>query len=203
VKTVYYVLFRLMRLFDARRYRFMDQMYRAVLPAILGECGHNVHIHYPFHITGSRHAHIGNNVHISRGAFIRAEGGLVISDNVHIARNLVLYTINHNYAGTALPYDQTFIEKPVVIGKNVWIGINVTIVPGATIGEGAIIGAGSVVAGDVPPLSIVGSPPLKVLKYRDRDHYSKLEGIHAYGGADGYLYISENKPDESKQVKEN
>jgi acetyltransferase-like isoleucine patch superfamily enzyme len=70
-------------------------------------CGANVHIYYPFRIGGLKAMDIGNNVHINRGAFIRADGGLKIGDNVHIGPNLVIYTVNHNYKGGALPYDET------------------------------------------------------------------------------------------------
>jgi maltose O-acetyltransferase len=135
--------------------------------------------------------HVGNNVHINRRAFIRAEGGLNIGDNVHIASNVTIYTINHNYGGTAIPYDQSFINKAVVIEKNVWIGINVTIIPGVTIGEGAIIGAGSVVSRDVASLAIVGSEPFRVIKYRNQTHYVELDEAKLYGGVDGYLYGSD------------
>ena len=61
----------------------------------------------------------------------------------------------------AIPYDETFKYKDVVIGDFVWIGSNVTILPGTTIGEGAIIQAGAVVHGEIPPCAIVGGNPAK------------------------------------------
>ena len=88
-------------------------------------------------------------------------------------------------------YDET-IKKPVVIERNVWIGINVTIVPGVTIGEGAIVGAGSVVAKDIPSLAIVGSAPLRIIRYRDNDHYTRLDRARRYGGVNGELYHHED-----------
>lgn len=56
-------------------------------------------------------------------------------------------------------------DKPVVIEKDVWIGSRVTILMGVTVGRGSTIAAGAVVTKDVPPYSIVGGIPAKVLKF--------------------------------------
>lgn len=53
-----------------------------------------------------------------------------------------------------------------IVGNDVWIGYNVTILPGITIGDGAIIAANTTVTKDVPPYSIVGGNPSKVIKKR-------------------------------------
>jgi acetyltransferase-like isoleucine patch superfamily enzyme len=52
------------------------------------------------------------------------------------------------------------------IGNDVWIGYSALIMSGIRIGDGAIIAAGAVVTKDVPPYSIVGGVPAKVIKYR-------------------------------------
>lgn len=52
------------------------------------------------------------------------------------------------------------------IGNDVWIGADSKIMDGVTIGDGAVIAAGSVVTKDVPPYSIVGGVPAKIIKYR-------------------------------------
>jgi len=149
-------------------------------------CGEGVRIHGRFTVTAPERLHLGDNVHINTNAFLRAEGGLYIGDNVHISRNLVVYTMNHDYAGECLPYDHNHVPKPVRIDRNVWIGMNVVVTPGVTIGEGAIVGMGAVVAKDVEPLAIVGSAPQRVLKHRDPEHYAALEAAGRYGGMSGY-----------------
>lgn len=55
-------------------------------------------------------------------------------------------------------------SAPIRIEDKVWIGFNVIILKGVTIGEGAIVGAGSVITKDVPPYTVVGGNPAKVVK---------------------------------------
>lgn len=63
----------------------------------------------------------------------------------------------------------------IIIGNDVWIGNNAKILSGVTIGDGAIIGSNALVCKDVPPYSIVGGNPAKLIKYRfDQDTIDKL-----------------------------
>ena len=55
------------------------------------------------------------------------------------------------------------LKGDTVVGNDVWIGQNVTVMPGVHIGDGAIIAANSVVTKDVPPYSVVGGIPAKIL----------------------------------------
>lgn len=56
-------------------------------------------------------------------------------------------------------------DHDVIIEKDVWIGSNVTILEGLTIGRGSTVAAGAVVNKNVPPYSIVGGVPAKVIKF--------------------------------------
>lgn len=57
----------------------------------------------------------------------------------------------------------------IVIGNDVWIGYESVILAGVTIGDGAIIGTRAVVTKDVPPYTIVGGVPAKIIRKRYSD----------------------------------
>ena len=56
------------------------------------------------------------------------------------------------------------IAKPIVIGRNVWIAAGATIVGGVSVGENSVVAAGSVVTKDVPPNTLVGGNPAKLIR---------------------------------------
>ena len=57
-------------------------------------------------------------------------------------------------------------QYKVVIGNDVWIGYEAVIMSGVNIGDGAIIGTRAVVTKDVPPYTIVGGVPAKIIRKR-------------------------------------
>lgn len=135
--------------------------------------GKNITVNYPCKFTSN--TEVGNHCHFN-GIEITGSGRCVIGDNFHSGKRVRVLTSYHNYeGGNALPYDDTYIHKDVIIGENVWIGQDVTILAGVTIGEGAVIQAGSVVCKDVPPLAVAGGHPAKAFKYRNEAHYYALK----------------------------
>ena len=54
----------------------------------------------------------------------------------------------------------------IVIGNDVWIGYEAILLAGVTIGDGAVIGTRALVTKDVPPYTIVGGTPARVLRKR-------------------------------------
>jgi acetyltransferase-like isoleucine patch superfamily enzyme len=115
----------------------------------------------PFYTDFGKNITIGKNIFFNTGCTFQDRGGIVVGDGTQIGQNVVLSTLNH---GFALEHRNTTYPSPIVIGKNVWICANATVVPGVTIGDNAVIAAGAVVTKDVPPNTIVGGIPAKVIR---------------------------------------
>ncbi|MDE6577361.1 MAG: sugar O-acetyltransferase [Muribaculaceae bacterium] len=115
----------------------------------------------PFYTDCGKNIRIGKRVFINSGCKFQDQGGITIGDDVLVGHNCVIATLNH-----VMDPDKRadMIPAPVKIGDKVWIGANVTILQGVTIGEGAIVAAGAVVNKNVPPRTIVGGIPAKVIK---------------------------------------
>lgn len=65
-----------------------------------------------------------------------------------------------------------------IVGHDVWIGAGATVLDGITIGNGAIVAAGAVVVRDIPPYTIVGGVPAKIIRKRfDEDVIIRLNQI--------------------------
>lgn len=105
---------------------------------------------------------IGNYTHINRGCTIDARGGITIGNSVSISHNVCLMTGGHDYKSSNFQG----VYKRIVIEDHVWIGVGAIILQGVTIGRGAVVCAGAVVTKDVPPHSIVGGIPAKVIGTR-------------------------------------
>jgi phosphonate metabolism protein (transferase hexapeptide repeat family) len=91
-------------------------------------------------------------------------------------------TYRRRMFGFADTDDDTFFQwrrdHHVTIGHDVWIGHAAVIMPGVTIGTGAVIGSQAVVTKDVPPYTIVGGVPAKVIRERfPRNVAAQLEAI--------------------------
>ncbi len=131
---------------------------------------------------------LGKWVHLGQGNELRVhEGTLRIGDKCVFGRHNTINTyldvefghscivadwvyvgdFDHVFADVTLPIkDQGIVKTPVRIGPDCWIGTKVSILRGTTIGHGAVLGANSVVRGQIPPMSVVGGIPARILKDR-------------------------------------
>lgn len=79
----------------------------------------------------------------------------------------------------------------IVIGNDVWIGYEAIIMSGVTIGDGAIIGTRAVVTKDVPPYTIVGGVPAKVIRRRfDDDTVKRLQNLRWWDWEEEKIHLN-------------
>lgn len=102
---------------------------------------------------------IGNGTFLSSNSLVICKESIEIGDHCAISWDVqIMDTDFHTLSG------QRAKTKPIVIGNNVWIGSRVTILKGVTIGDGAVIAAGAVVTKEVPPATLVGGNPAKIIR---------------------------------------
>lgn len=126
-----------------------------------------INVENNFIIYSGCHIVVNNNAnlnlgsgYIHRNSKIRCFNEISIGCNVAIGENFTIWdTDAHVIIGK-----ENEMTKPIIIGNHVWIGTNVTVLKGVTIGDGAIVAAGSVVTKDVPPKSLAGGVPAKIIK---------------------------------------
>jgi acetyltransferase-like isoleucine patch superfamily enzyme len=109
-------------------------------------------------------AKIGKKVKVSSHTFICE--GVTIEDEVFIGHGVMFINDKYPRATTETGSPQSaadWVCVPTLVKRRASIGSNATILCGVTIGEGAIVGAGSVVTKNIPPWTIVGGNPARVL----------------------------------------
>jgi acetyltransferase-like isoleucine patch superfamily enzyme len=96
---------------------------------------------------------IGDRTQIHCGKRVTIGNYVLIAWEVNIIEN------DYHSAGAKIPG-----IKPITIDDEVWVGAKAIITKGVRIGKGAIIAAGSVVTKNVPPFTLVGGNPAKIIR---------------------------------------
>ncbi|AQS06219.1 CatB-related O-acetyltransferase [Clostridium beijerinckii] len=116
-----------------------------------------------------------NNDKLIIGKFcsIACKAKFLMTSGNHTMRSLSTYTFPIFYdewgLDVSLITDAWDNKGDIVIGNDVWIGYDAIIMSGVKIGDGVIIGTRAIVTNDVPPYTIVGGIPAKVIKKRFGD----------------------------------
>jgi len=116
--------------------------------------------------------HMKKNSHLGPFTVVfTGDHGIEIGENSMIAPHCNFIEGSHEYRGpieTPMQFSGNFSDGPIIIEDDVWIGANCTILHNVRIGKGSVIGANSLVNKDVPPYSIMGGSPAKVIGYRPK-----------------------------------
>ena len=139
-----------------------------ILRELLGSFGAGAQIVRPFTCEYGVNISLGEGSFINTGAVILDLCPVRIGAGVLIAPLVTLSCASHPI-DPALRATRLEYGRPITIENNVWIGMGASIAGGVTIGENSVVGAGAVVLRDVPPGSVVGGVPARVLRFINSD----------------------------------
>lgn len=111
---------------------------------------------------------VGNNTYIGSRVSISVAKEITIGNNCYIADNIIIRDNDGHPIDVVERRNNKSVAKeevhPINIEDDVWIGSSSIILKGVRIGAGSVIASGSVVTKDVPPSTVVGGNPAKILK---------------------------------------
>lgn len=111
---------------------------------------------------------------VNNATFNTISGDIKIGEYVFFGLNVSVLTGTHDYNkfGRERQNAVPAFEKDVIIKEGAWLASNVTVIGPCIIGEHSVVAAGSLVNKDVPPYTIVGGIPAKIIKKIDRPSQS-------------------------------
>jgi serine O-acetyltransferase len=116
---------------------------------------------------------------IGPGCSIQHGWGLVVNSRAQLGSNVTLYNGVTVGQRDRMNFDGERVTEYPIIEDEVWIGPHAIIVGGIRIGQGSRIAGGAFVTEDVPPYSIVGGNPARIMKSNCRPdvlHPAPIEG---------------------------
>jgi acetyltransferase-like isoleucine patch superfamily enzyme len=110
---------------------------------------------------------VGAGSNIGEYSFVGAAGGVTIGARVAIGQRVSFHAENHRYSDDTVPIkEQGVTRQGIVVEDDCWIGSGAIILDGVRVGKGSVVAAGAVVNRDVPPYSVVGGVPARVITLR-------------------------------------
>jgi len=135
------------------------------------QVGKNCVIRRGIYLASPNQLEVGDGSFLGR-ASLYCTGGVKIGKNVNVSDGVVIITAKHDVNSAKFEA----LYEPISIGDWAWIATNAVVLAGVDVGEGAIVAAAAVVTKDVPPYSIVGGNPAKVIGERKKQTFAYVPG---------------------------
>ena len=110
-------------------------------------------------------------MYVDANVYLYNTYGIELGSRVVISFGTTLCTPTHDFRIVGYP----LVGKPVTVEDDVWIAAECFILPGTKVACGAVVGARSLVIADVPPWTVVGGNPAKVIAARHFEHLTKVD----------------------------
>ncbi len=122
---------------------------------------------------------IGEDCLIGEYSVIRGQGGVTLGNRVYTSPFTQIIAVNHVFDDPARPFiEQGLTAEGIVIEDDVWLGAGAVITDGVRVGQGAVVAAGAVVTKNVPPHTVVGGVPAKVIREIKGDSPKKRKQVY-------------------------
>lgn len=106
---------------------------------------------------------IGADCFLNDGCRFDVSAPVTIGDGVFLGHEVALLTATHEI-GDKWRRAGWMVAEPIHIERGSWIGARAMILSGVTVGAGAVVAAGAVVTRPVPPSTLVGGVPARVIR---------------------------------------
>lgn len=121
----------------------------------------------------------GDYVSVGPFCYFGSRSELRVGSNVSVGPGTMVLAGGHALDDPDMPaIRQERVSRGILIEDGVWLGAGTTVLDGAVIGRNSVIGAGAVVKGEIPPDSVAGGIPARVL-------YGRKEGRPSADSAGG------------------
>lgn len=109
------------------------------------------------------YSHIGARCSLWAGNSV---GRITLGHHALLGPEVFITAANYRLEPGTPIMDQPMDERDVVIGADVWLGARVVVGAGVEIGEGSVVAAHSFVTRSIPPGSIAGGNPARIIGRR-------------------------------------
>jgi len=117
---------------------------------------------------------VGRDCLIGEYNVIRGQGGVQIGDRVYTSPFTQIISVDHVFDDPTRPFiEQGITAQGIVIEDDVWLGAGAIVTDGVCVGKGAVVAAGAVVTKDVPPHTVVGGIPARIIRQIDQNETGK------------------------------